>query len=797
MEQLVQDLRGGLRGFLRQPAFSLAAVIALALGIGANTAVFSVVYGVLLKPLPFPDPGALVIVHDTYPAVASASVSFPKLLALKEGTRTLEALGGFSPTGVTLTGTGDPEQVAGFRVSADFFRALKVEPLLGRWFTDDEDRPSGPRAIMLSESLWRRKFGADPKVVGEAITVDGVARTVVGVMRQDTQYPATSQFWIPLAMPRNTGGGNFLRLLGRMRPGATVEQVQQDLGALSTAFNQQAGIQRDVKVWPLHEALVTTNRRTLLVLQGTVAFVLLVACANVANLLLARSVARQRELAIRAAIGARPARLVRQLLTESVLLSAVGAVLGVLLASWLLRLFLALAPANFPRLGAITMDRSVLAFTMIVATLTGLIFGLAPARRGFRTNPNDSLRETGARGAAGGNSRGASRALVVSEVALALVLVVGAGLLVKSLVRLQHESPGFTIDRIFTFNVNLPGTKYPNAAPREFYRRLLNEIRAVPGVQHAASINYAPMTNFGFNGGFAVQGQPPFDQGKAPVTEFRFVSPGYFATMGIPVVRGTDFTDQHDGTDRPVVIINDTMARQYFGGGDPIGARVWLSVDPQNAFREVIGVVGDVRDAALGAQPVPESFIPHAQVPLNAMAVVVRTIGEMQIESVLPAIRVRLATLDPEVPMIRPQPLQAAVDATAGTAKMTSTLTSVFALVAALLASVGVYSLIAYSVAQRTREIGIRVALGANRAAVIRLVVGEGLLLAGAGIALGLAGSVLLTQTLDTLLYEVSPTDPVVLAGTCLGVLLVTIIASLAPALQATRVDPMIALRSE
>ena len=797
MEQLVQDLRYGLRSFVRQPAFSLAAIIALSLGIGANTAVFSVVYGVLLKPLPFPNPEALVLVHDTYPAVPSASVSFQKLLALAEGNQTLEALGGFAPTGVTLTGSGDPEQVSGVRVSAAFFQALQAEPLLGRWISAEEDQPNAPKVIMLGEALWRRRFGGDPRLVGQTITVDGDSRMVVGVMRQATQYPATSQFWVPLALPRTQGGGNFMRLLGRMRPGVTVEQVRQDLGAVSTAFNKQAGLQRDVKVWPLHEALVTTNRQTLLVLQGTVAFVLLVACANVANLLLARSVGRQRELAIRAAIGARRGRLVRQLLTESVLLSGAGAVLGVLLASWLLRLFLALAPANFPRLSAITMDRGVLAFTMIVATLTGLVFGLAPARRGFRTNPNDSLRETGARGAAGGSSRGGSRALVVSEVALALVLVVGAGLMVKSLLRLQGESPGFTREGIFTFNINLPAAKYPNATPHEFYRRLVDEVRSLPGVQTTAVINYAPMINFGLNGSFAVQGQPPAEPGKAPIAEFRIVSPGYFSTLGIPVVRGTDFSEQHNANDRPVVIINETLARQHFADADPIGARVSLSADASNTFREVIGVVGDVRDAALGSRPVAETFVPHAQAPLNAMAVMVRTTGELQLDKVLPSVRQRLANIDADVPMIRPQALQAAVDATTGTTRMTSTLTSVFAFVAALLASVGVYSLIAYSVAQRMREIGIRVALGANRRAVVRLVVGEGMALAAIGIAVGLAGSLLLTRALATLLYQVSPYDPVVLAATCGGVMLVTVLASLVPALQATRVDPMVALRAE
>jgi putative ABC transport system permease protein len=797
MDFLLQDLRYGLRAFIRQPIFSLTAIVALALGIGANTAVFSVVYAVLLKPLPFPDPDALVYIHDSYPAVASASVSFAKLEALRDANRTLADLGGLAPVGLTLTG-GEPEQIPATRATAAFFRALAVPPLFGRWFNDDEDTPGGSLAIVLSYPLWQRRFGGDPRVIGETTAVDGRSRTIVGVMPATFGYPTGTQAWIPLAMSRSTAsGGNFMRLLGRMRPGVTVVQVQQDLSSVSEAFNAQNGLKRDVRVWPLHEFFVTNNRRQLLVLQGTVAFVLLVACANVANLLLARSVSRQRELAIRAALGAGRRRLVRQLLTESVMLSVAGGIVGVLLAGWLLRLFLSLAPAGFPRRSAISMDLGVLAFTFAVATLTGLLFGIAPARRCFRSDPTDSLRDTGARGATAGGARGASRALVVAEVALALVLVIGAGLMVKSLQRLQGEATGFQSADLFTFDLNLPQARYANAEPRDFYRRLLDEIRAVPGVRGAAAISVVPLTSFGFKVPFSVQGQPPAaDQGQAPVTEYRYVTPGYFAAMGIPVIRGREFTEQNTDTDRPVVLINETMARTHFAGRDPIGARMQLGADPQNVVREVIGVVGDVRDAVLSQPPVPETYMPHAQSPVNGMGLVVR-LGSTRADAVLPAIRQRLAAIDPEVAMVRPRMMQAVVDGTTGGTRMQSVLTSVFALVAALLASVGVYSLISYSVAERTREVGIRVALGADRRAVVRLIVGEGLVLAGIGIAAGVAGALLLTPTLGTLLYEVSPTDPMVLATTCTAVLVVTAVASLVPALRAIRVDPMTALRAD
>ena len=796
MEQVLQDVRYGLRSFIRQPGFTLTAVIALALGIGANTAVFSVVYAVLLRPLPYPDAAALVWVRDTYPAVPDASVSFAKFMALKRQTRTLAALGAVTPAGLTVTGRGEPEQVRGSRISASLLQVIGVPPLHGRWFTEVEDLPAGPRAVILSHQLWTRRFGADPKVLETTVSVDGISRTIVGIMPEGQGFPATTEAWIPLELAPDTPvGGNFLSLVGRMRDGVTVEQAHQDLMTITQEFNRQNGLQRDVSVQSLYESQVSTNRRMLLILQGAVALVLLVACANVANLLLARSVSRQRELAIRSALGAGRGRIFRQVLTESLMLSSLGGVAGVLLAGWLMRLFLSMSPA-LPRVQTISIDGGILLFTLGVAMFTGVLFGLAPARQGFHVDPNRSLRDSGTRGATGG-AKGASRTLVVAEVALALVLVVGAGLLVKSLLRLQGQSVGYETDRIFTFNLSLPAAKYPKDAPAAFFRRAIEEIRTIPGVESAAAINYVPTTSFGFNGGFQVTGQPPFEAGKAPVTEFRFVTPGYFATMDIPVIRGQEFTDRHSASDRPVVIINQAMATRYFPNMDPIGATMQLVVDPQTVVREVIGVVGDVRDRSLDRAPVPEVFLPHAQGPLTAMGIVVRLAGDIPAETIAPAVRQRLAALDPDLPMVRPQMLRDSVEATAGNSRMISLLTSVFALLAALLASVGIYSLIAYSVAERTREIGIRAALGANRAAVVRLILAEGLALAATGVAIGLVGAFFLTQTLQTLLYEVTPTDPIVLITTCLGVFLVALLASVIPALRALRVDPMTALRAE
>ena len=794
MEQLIQDLRYGLRTFIRQPGFALTAVLALALGIGANTAVFSVVYAVLLKPLPYPDPAALVYIHDTYPAVTFASVSAAKYVALRERNRTLESLGAQTPGSVTLTGRGEPEQVPATRITADLFRAFRIEPALGRWFSADEDMPNASPVIVLSHSLWQRRFGGDPKVIGQSITANAVATTVVGVMPPD--FYTSAQAWVPLGFGNAPApGGNFLRLTGRMKPGVSVDQVQQDLSGVSAAFNRENGLQRDVKVWPLHEIIVTDNKRTLLVLQGAVVFVLLVACANVANLLLARSVGRERELAIRAAIGAGRGRLVRQLLTESLLLSILGGAVGVILASWLLRLFVAMAPAGFPRVSSIAIDTGILTFTLVVAMATGLIFGVAPARRGFRTDPNDSLRDTGARGATSGN-RGASRLLVVAEIAVALMLVIGAGLMVKSLLKLQSERTGFRADGLLTFELNLPAARYQPPAMAAFYQRALGEIRAIPGVQSAGAINYLPLANFGFNGNFAIEGQPPFPRDAAPVVEYRAVTPGYFGTMGIPVVRGQDFTDQDNAAGRPVVIINQTMAERYWPNGNPIGSRVQLTFDSSAVWREVVGVVGDVRSWRVNTRPVPESYVPHTQAPTAGMGLVVRLDG-MNPAQVLPALRQRIAAIDSALPLVRIRPMTDIVSASTGETRLSSVLTSVFALVAALLASLGIYSLISYSVAQRSREIGIRVALGADRSSVVRMVVGEGLTLAAIGLVVGVAGAFLLTRTLRTLLYEVSPTDPSVLAMTCAGLLGVAALASVVPAVRALRVDPAIALRAE
>ena len=797
MEQILLDVRYAIRTFIHQPAFALTAILALALGIGANTAVFSVVYAILLKPMPFPEAQQLIYAYDTFPAVPFAAVSWPKYVVLRDGSRTLTALGALAPGTVTITGRGEPQQAIAMRVSGDFFKVFEVSPAYGRWLNRDDDVPNGGKAIMLSWGVWQRRFGGDPRIVGQTMTVNGDSYTVAGVMPPSFNYPAGTEVWVPLAVPANTNNlGNFLKLVGRMKPGVTVEQASDDLRALSTAYNAPLKLQRDEKVIGLHDFLTQFNRPMLLLMQGAVAFVLLVACANVANLLLARSVGRQRELSIRAAIGAGRFRLVRQLLTESVLLSCAGGVVGVLIASWLLRMFLSFAPANFAGVQTVRIDTQVLLFTLAAAVLTGLVFGVAPARRGFQTDPNDGLRDTGARGATSGASKGASRALVVAEIAIAMVLVVGAGLMVKSLLRLQAQSGGFRPDGVLTFALSLPPGRYPTDRLSESYDRVVEQVRSVPGVQAAGAINLLPLVNFGYNTSFNIVGRPPFpNQDRAPILELRAVTSDYFEAMGIPLLKGRKFNDADTPKSAQVMIINQTMADKFWPNASPIGQRISFGPGTANE-NEIVGVVGDTRSLSLSSTPVPESFFPLSQFPQTGMTMVVHT-ELSDPTSLLPAIRQRISSIDPDLPLVKPRTMETIIASSAGTARLTSVLTSVFGMLAGLLATVGIYSLIAYSVAQRTRELGIRVALGADRGTVLRLIVGEGLVLALIGIAIGLAGAAMLTSTLRTMLFEVSPLDPVVIGLTCVGITIVTMVASYVPARRAIRVDPMHALRAE
>jgi putative ABC transport system permease protein len=794
---VLSDIRYALRTMMRAPAFAATAALTLAIGIGANTAIFTVVYALLLKPLPFRDADRLIYVHDTFPAVANASVSVPKFLALRDGNRSLSALAATSPASLTITGIGDPQILGVTRVTGDFFDVLGAAPLAGRAIARADAAPNGAPVIVLTYGAWQRLYGGARDVVGRTMVADGVPRTIVGVMPPDFVYPARSEAWVPLALAADASAGNsFLRLVGRVKPEVSIEQAAADLQTITDTYTATNGLRRGVRVWRLHDYLSQNTRQMVLVLQGAVLLVLLVACANVANMLLARSVPRQRELAIRLAIGASPRRLLRQLLTESVLLAALGGVLGVLLGGWLLRLFVALAPAGFAGVQAIAIDRHVLWFTAGVAMLTGVVFGVAPARRGFHLDANDGLRDAAGRGSSSAAARGASRLLVVAEVGLAMVLVIGAGLLVKSLLRLQAQDAGFHAEGLLTFQINLPPARYSDGASRRAVAQMVEALRTLPGVSAAGAINFLPLQAFGFNGPFSIVGRPPLGTAdRRPVVEYRTVTPGYFDAMQIPLRRGAAFSDRENERDRPVVIINETMARQFWPDESPIGARVQLGMDPGRIVRDIVGVVGDVRSNSLGQAPVPEAFVPYAQVPLASISIALRTGGDPT--SLLPMVRQRIAAIDASLAIIRTQTMVSVVEASTGSMRLSSTLTSVFAVLAALLAAVGIYSLVSYSVASRTREIGIRVALGAHPSSVLRLVLGEGLRLAVVGLVIGVAGTWALAGTLRSMLFDVSPIDPIVLAATAAAVLALTGLASFVPAWRVMRVDPTVALRSE
>jgi putative ABC transport system permease protein len=803
---MLNDCRQAIRAFLRMPGFSATAILTLALGIGANTAIFSVVYGVLLKPLPFPDPGGLIYLHDTDPGAPVASVSWQKFVALRDGTAAMSSMAAMTPGTLTLTRHGEPQRLQVLRVSGDFFTVLGVAPLAGRTLNAADDVPNGRPVMVLSYGLWQGLFGGSRDILDHDLITDGVSRTVIGIMPPDFAPPARGEAWVPLALQTDGAAAtHFLRLIGRMRTGVTLTQAAGDLAAVSARFNLAHGEQsRTVRVYRLQDFLTQGSSKMLFVLQGAVLMVLLVACANVANMLLARSVARRRELAIRAALGASPYRILRQLLCESVMLAAGGGLAGVLLAAWLVRLVLALTPAGFAGSERVAIDRHVLLFTAGVAVATGLLFGLAPARRGFRLDTNDGLRDGAARGATGRAWRGSSRVLIVAEISLAIMLVAGAGVMVKSLQRLQTEDPGFRPGGLLIFQIDLPQTRYDDAAARRAIAQIADGVRGVPGVTAAGAVNFMPLVQFGYSGDFRIQGEPvsvPAD--RRPITEFRMITPGYFSAMGIPLLAGSGFGEQDTAGGRPVAIINDAMARRFFPGRSPIGARIHLGLDEDDAYRDIVGVVGSVRSNTLAGAPVPESYVPHAQAPpsesgfapASSMTFAVR--AETDPAALLPAIRARLAAIDRDLPLVRPRTMTEVVTASAGGARLSSTLASLFALLAALLAAVGVYSLVAYSVAQRTREIGIRVALGAGPASVLRLALGESMGWAVCGVGLGLIGHLALGGTLRSLLFEVSPMDPVVLGATCAGLLAVTAAASFIPVQRVMRVDPTLALRAD
>ena len=802
MDTLTQDLKYALRTLRRTPAFTLAAVACLALGIGANTAIFSVIDGVLLRPLPFKDPSSLVMVWETDPGHGRDRnvVSPANYLDWRAQNATFSEIGSYIDWRANLTGVDEPIEVARAIATASFFRVLDVAPELGRVYTPEEDAPNGPTVVVLSHRLWERRFGARRDALGARLELDGRPFTVIGVMPERFGIEGSrAELWTPMRLDPSvdyrTRTGRYLTSIARLKPGVTPERAQADMSAIARRleaahpiFNEGWG----ANVVPMYEQVVGGIRRALLVLSGVVAFVLLIACANVANLLLARSTARTREVAVRAALGAGRARMIRQLLTESVVLSALGGAVGLLLAYWGVQAVKVLAPRGVPRVASISIDGWTMAFTLVVALVTGLLFGLVPALQAGRGNLQTILRE-GSRGSTG--SGGARAVLVAAQVALSLVLLIGAGLMMRSFVRLQSVDPGFDPEGVLTGRVQLAGERFrASSAATAFFDQLLGRVEKVPGVESAGAINWLPFGGDGSATSYWIEGRPVPPPTSEFVADIRGVDPRYFRTMRIQVKRGEPF-DARANTESPKqVVVNEAFVRVHFPASNPIGEHVLMPWG-DTLRGEIVGVVADTKHAGLDSVARPMIYWAMKQFPTNFMTLVVRTKGDPM--RLAPAIAREVRALDANQPFADPKPLDAYLNQSVAQRRFSMTLLGVFSGLALVLAALGIYGVLAYSVAQRTREIGVRMALGARDSAVAGMVVREALGVVCVGLVVGVVGAVALTRVLATLLYDISPTDPLTFAGVTLALGAVAVTASYFPARRAARVDPIVALRQE
>ena len=815
----MNDLRFALRQLLKNPGFTAVAVVTLALAIGANTAIFSVVNGVVLRPLPYPESDRLVWLAEKGPDWTGGSLSVPNYLDWREGQDLLEHFGVYTWNNFTLTGVGEPAQLAGALASAEVLAALKVPPQLGRWYSPDEDKPGAGPGALISHALWQGRFGGDSGIVGRAVVLDGRAHTVVGVMPAAIAFPDAVDLWVPVgpatAQPGWQDRGNHPGIYGvaRLRPGATLEAARAALDAVAARLAErypESNKNRGAAVERLLDHEVGEAPRALWTLFGAVVLVLLIACANVANLLLARAAGRQKELAVRAALGAGRWRIVRQLLTESLLLAGVGAAAGLLLAQWGLGLILALGRDSIPRAAEVALDGRVLVFSAGVAVLSAVLFGLAPAWQGSRPDAHAALKDA-ARGTTAGRAR-LRRSLTVAEVALTLLLLVGAGLLLRSFHRLRSVDPGFAYERVISFRTSLPERKYPTIADQSrFFQALLGNIRAIPGVAAASVASQLPLDGNSWDTTFLIEGRPEPPPHERPSMEVHLVGTDYFQAMGIPLVRGREFTERDNrehlrGGGREedwaaglnVVVIDREFARRHFPGEDPIGRRVrlpWGEAD-KAPVATIVGVVGRVREDSLretGGKV--QAYFPYLQMPGRGMAVVVKTAASPA--AVVPVLRQQVAALDREQPIYEVRTLAELREGNLAPGRLNAVFTGTFAAVALVLAVVGLYGVLAYAVTQRRREIGVRMALGAQRRQVLGLVVREGMGLAGAGVAIGVLAALAATRVLRGFLYDVTPLDPVTFAAVVFALTVVAFLACVIPARRAAKVEPMEALRHE
>ena len=807
METFFQDVRYGARTLRRSPGFTAVAIIALALGIGGNSAIFSVVNAVLLRPLPFPEPDRIMRLFASAPdrGLDQTPISFQRATAIAEQNQIFEHSGIFAYDTANLTGIDEPLQLTSIRMSPGVLDVIKIRPEAGRNFLPEEDNPGGPQVVIVSHGLWQKAFASAPDLVGRAIALDGGSYTVVGIMGPGFDFPGGQiDCWLPRAFEPSflnrdaiERGAGYLGMVGRLKPGVTRQQAQAEVDGIAAGNKIPDHPDADfgMLVTPLPELATRGVRPTLFILLGAVAFVLLIACANVANLLLAKAAGRQKEIAVRAALGARRARLIRQFLTESVLLALMAGVLGVLLASWGVDLLVSAGAGNIPRTGEIRVDGRVMGFTLLIAVLTGVIFGLAPALQASKTDLNAALKDT-SRGSGGGLRRARVRSgLVVAEVALSVVLLIGAGLLIRSFVLLQNVDTGFNPARLLIANISLPTSRYAKPAQRSaFYTRLCQELAALPGVVSAGATMTVPLTGSDARTPTAIDGRPLPPLSERPIVSLGVVSPDYFKTMGIPLLQGRFFTDNDNETAPVAVIINQSFARRFFPDEDPIGKHI-LGSGAQPQPREIIGVVGDVRHIGLDSSPSESMYLSSNQRPQLAMSVVVRTSGPPS--SVSAAVRSSVLAIDKDQPVARVQTMEEIVSSSISNQRFILLLLGLFAAVALALAAIGIYSVMAYTVTQRTGEIGLRMALGAQTSDVLKLVVGQGMAMALIGIAVGLGGAFALTRVMTSLLFSIGATDPITFVAIPLILAGVALAACFVPARRAAKVDPMIALRYE
>jgi predicted permease len=811
METLLKDIRYGIRSLVKRPGFTFIAVITLALGIGANTAIFSVVNAVLLRPLPFADADRLVIIWEDasfagFPRNTPAPANY---VDWKTQNQVFEDIAATDSRSFNLTGDGEPQKVEALGVTANFFPLLGVKPVLGRAILPEEDKPEANKVAMLNYGLWQQRYGGERNIVGREILLNGEKYTVVGVMPPGFQF-LNSQvgLWVPIAFTSErlaARGTHYLRTVARMKPGITVAQADSDIRTITQRiahdYPDQAG-RISAFVMPLPDELAGDMRRPLLVLLVAVAFVLLIACANIANLLLSRAASRRREMAVRAALGASKLRIVRQLLIESLLLATVGSFCGLLLASWSFAFLQRLIPDGLALSTKLTLDPKVLGFTLLVTLLTAVIFGLAPAFQAAKIDLNEALKQGGGRSSLNAGGNRLRSALVVAEVSLALVLLVGAGLLIQTFLKLREQYSGLSPENVLTLRTVLPRNKYPEAQQRAtFYKQVLERVTSLPGVISAGYTTSVPLAVKGGTNGFSIEGRT-IEQARAGGLSYdanhRQVSNDYFKTMSIPIRQGRSFNDGDNEKSVPVGIINETMARQYWPGENAIGKRFKLG-DPENnevSWVTIVGIAGDVRQMGVDEPVKPEMYFPYQQTGdfwfYAPRDLAIRTSGDPL--SLVAAVRNQIHQVDPEQPISNVRTMDEVLGEETASRRLGMTLLTIFASLALLLATLGIYGVLAYFVVQHTQEIGVRMALGAQRKDILRLVLKKGMILALVGIAIGLGAAFALTRLMASLVYGVSPTDPFTYAGIALLLTLVALLACYLPARRATKVDPMVAL---